>query len=259
MTPSDNREDQGKRRRFPGKRAIVTGAGSGIGRAVARQLLLEGARVILFGRTRARLEEARGSTPERYAQCVVGRHEVEREVDGLVQATRGFLGGVDLLVNCAGEYQRAPLGETSTEAWNQMLSSNLTGPFLVTRALLPSLREARGSVVNVSSTLGLRPVAGVAAYAAAKAGLIQLTKSLALEEAPHGVRACVVCPGVVSTPLHTSHEEGRQFLEAAGALHPLGRVGTPEEAAGAILFLASEDSAWTTGAVLCVDGGIALT
>lgn len=266
--PSDNRalanlSPPNRYERFAGKAAIVTGAGSGIGLAVTRALLDEGAAVLLLGRTASKLELARAGAPLERTRVLSGRHERLEDVRRAVEECQRAFGGIDILINNAGEYLAATVAETDLENWHRILESNLTGPFLMARAALPALRASRGVVINVASTLGLRPVPGAAAYAAAKAGLIQLTRSLAVEEAAAGVRACVVCPGVVDTPIHSQRTAGdgagaAQFLAAAGNLHPLGRVGQPGEVAAMILFLASAESAWTTGAVIPVDGGIAL-
>ncbi len=258
---SDNLQARDVPGRFTGKAALVSGAGSGIGRAVARRLLREGGNVVFFGRTPGKLEEAMGDAPTDRARCVAGSHEKPEDSLRAVATANDAFGRLDFLVNNAGEFLQATTELTSPENWSRILDSNLTGPFVLTRAALPLLRKARGAVVNVASTLGIQPIAGVAAYAAAKAGLIQWTRALALEEAPHGVRANVVCPGIVDTPIHTQRSEldTSQFLEGAAKLHPLGRVGKPEEVAATILFLLSEESGWTTGASLSVDGGIVLT
>jgi NAD(P)-dependent dehydrogenase (short-subunit alcohol dehydrogenase family) len=140
---------------------------------------------------------------------------------------------------------------------------NLRGPFLLTREVLPVMRrQASGVVINNSSTLGLRPIPGTAPYCVAKAALIMLTRATAQEEAQHGIRVAAVCPGVVDTPIHRQRFGGEQppaeFLEEMGRLHPLGRVGRPEEVAELVLFLASDSSSWTTGAIVTIDGGISL-
>ena len=153
----------------------------------------------------------------------------------------------------------------SDELWNECIASNLTGPFVVTRESLPLLRRGdSGVVINNASTLGLRPIAGSAAYCAAKAGMIRLTESTAIEEAPNGVRALAICPGVVDTPIHSSRssdadrDQAAGFLEAAATMHPLGRVGQPKDVADLVLFLASDEASWMTGSVIPIDGGIAL-
>ncbi|MBI4605224.1 MAG: SDR family oxidoreductase [Planctomycetes bacterium] len=250
--------------RFAGKAALVSGAGSGIGRAIAEALLEEGARVVLFGRTLEKLEAVASRHPPDRTVAVQGRHEVPEEAARAVERALEAFGRLDVLVNNAGSFLGGTVGETSLEAWSESLAANLTGPFVLTRAALPQLRrERRGAVVNVASTLGLKPIARAAAYSVAKAGLIMLTRATALEEARNGVRANAVCPGVVDTPIHARRASGgpegvAAFLEALGKQHPVGRIGKPEEVASAVLFLASEASAWTTGAVITIDGGISI-
>lgn len=249
--------------RFADKVALVSGAGSGIGKAIAMALGREGARVALLGRSVDKLKETARALPEGRSLLTPARHENEAEAEAAVESCHREFGRLDILINNAGVYLSKTLFETSLEDWTSTLSVNLTGPFVLTRAALPRLREQEGAIVNVSSSLGERPMAGAAAYCAAKAGLDMLTRATALEEAPHGVRVNAVCPGVVDTPIHRQRvgddpEQVRGFLDQMSGYHPLGRVGTPEEVAALVVFLASEESAWTTGAVMMIDGGISL-
>jgi NAD(P)-dependent dehydrogenase (short-subunit alcohol dehydrogenase family) len=250
--------------RFSNKVALVSGAGSGIGRAVAIALAAEGACVVLLGRTLAKLEASASGLPRDRVLTVAARHEDPGGVAGAVRSAVERFGRLDVLVNNAGAYVSGTAAETTLEDWSESLAANLTGPFLLTREALPHLRRERnGAIVNVASTLGLKPVAGTTPYAVAKAGLILLTRSTALEEASSGVRVNAVCPGVVDTPIHgprAGGDPGRlaTLLSEAGAKHPVGRIGRPDEVASLILFLASEDSAWTTGAIVTIDGGISL-
>ena len=246
------------------KVALITGAGSGIGRAVALSYCEAGGKVALFGRTESKLETLASQLGEGKSLVIPGRHEDPDDARRAVDAVRDRWGRADLLFNNAGTYHPAEIANTGDEAWSEALASNLTGPFMMTRAALPLLREDSGGViVNNASTLGLRPVPGSAAYCVAKAGLVMLSKACALEEAVNGVRVLAICPGVVDTPIHRGRGSGRDdpgndFLEAAGGMHPLGRVGTTDEVASLVLFLASDESSWTTGSVITVDGGISL-
>jgi NAD(P)-dependent dehydrogenase (short-subunit alcohol dehydrogenase family) len=257
----------GAARRFEGQVALISGAGSGIGRSVAERFAAEGGRVTLLGRTREKLEAAASALPHGAALVVQGAHEDPAVARQGVAATLEAFGRIDLLFNNAGTYTPAPVAEGSANLWSETLAINLTGPFLLTREALPALRRQRsGCIINNASTLGLQPIAGAAAYCAAKAGLIMLTRATALEEAPHGIRVNAICPGVVDTPIHEGRLEpgadadarGR-WIEDMGRLHPLGRIGTAGEIAALVLFLASHESSWTTGAVIPIDGGISLT
>jgi NAD(P)-dependent dehydrogenase (short-subunit alcohol dehydrogenase family) len=251
--------------RFSGKVALVSGAGSGIGKAIAEAFSREGGRVILLGRTLSKLEKAAAGLPGPGSLAVSAHQENPGEVALALERAMKAMGRLDILVNNAGIYTPGAAGEIPFEAWEESLAVNLTGPYLLTREALPHLRRDRkGVIVNVASTLGLKPIPGAAAYSTAKAGLIMLTRATALEEARNGVRANAVCPGVVDTPIHRQRvgdDPGRKeaFLQEAAQLHPVGRVGNPEEIASLVLFLASEAASWITGAVVTIDGGISLT
>lgn len=240
--------------------ALITGGGSGIGAATARQMAHAGFRVALLGRTRARLERVAGEIrdgghPE--PLVIPCRQELEAEAELAVSLTHEAHGRLDVLVNNAAIFEPGAVRDATAEHWSTMLAINLQGPVFLSRAALPFLEETRGVIVNVSSTLGERPVAGYAAYSASKAALISLTRSLALEEASRGIRAVAICPGVVDTPIHG--DEGRpEKMAAMAEMHPLGRVGTPDEVAGLVLHLCGEHSRWITGSVFTIDGGISL-
>jgi NAD(P)-dependent dehydrogenase (short-subunit alcohol dehydrogenase family) len=173
------------------------------------------------------------------------------------------LGGLDVLVNAAGIIGSGSLETTSGESWSEMMAINLDSVFHLMQIALPHLKKSRGAIVNVSSVTGLRAFPGVLAYCVSKAGVDQLTRCVALETAPSGVRVNAVNPGVVVTNLHRrggmDSESYAAFLERSRDTHPLGRPGEPGEIADAILYLASEDSGWVTGVTLSVDGGRQLT
>ncbi|MFD5182487.1 SDR family NAD(P)-dependent oxidoreductase [Streptomyces sp. NPDC058372] len=246
-------------KRFDGYGVLVTGAGQGIGEAVARRLAGEGARVLVTDRDGERAEEAaarlraEGRDAEALACDVGDRAAVEAAVG---YAVRRF-GGLDVLVNNACSAQQdTPLFEDGTdEVWERDLDITLTGAYRCARAALPHLAAApdgRGALVSVGSVNGEQDFGGHA-YSAAKAGLASLTRTLAGHAAPRGVRVNLVAPGTVDTEAWAGREAG---LEAAAAHYPLGRVGRPDDVAAAVAFLASRDAAWITGVTLPVDGGI---
>jgi NAD(P)-dependent dehydrogenase (short-subunit alcohol dehydrogenase family) len=241
--------------------ALVTGASSGIGRAVALSLSAEGAAVAVAARRAGELAatvamiEAQGGR----ALAVPGDVTVETEAKAMVDETVATFGKLDVLVNNAGGIRRGLLlHELPTERWDEQIDTNLRSVFLVTRAALPAMLVATGdrAIVNISSTFAHTNAVGVSAYAAAKAGVVGLTRSLSVEYADSGIRANCICPAVVVTPLahvdRPNFDEQRSELEA---LHPLGRLGQPEDIAAAVLYLASAESAWVTGTVTNVDGG----
>lgn len=241
-------------RRFEGYAALVTGAGRGIGEAVARRLAGEGARVLMTDVDAERVEQAAADVDgaEAWACDVGDRAAVEAAVARAVEA----FGRLDVLVNNAYSCHQAAerIEDESDEAWERDLDTTLTGAFRCARAALPHLAavHGRGAVVNIGSVNGLADF-GNHAYSAAKAGLGSLTRTLAGEAAPRGVRVNMVAPGTI----HTDAWQGREdALERAGRVYPLRRVGRPEDVAAAVAYLASSDASWVTGVTLPVDGGI---
>jgi len=240
-----------------GRRVVVTGGSSGIGLGVAREIVKAGGEVCLVARRPEPLEvAAAGLGAAAWTHiCDVSNPEA---VDGLSAAVADHWGGLEGVVNCAGIAPMATAEETEPEVWDRTFEVNVRGPFLVIRSLVGPLRDGGGSIVNISSTLAEKPIPGMAAYNASKAALNQLTRSLALELAP-AVRVNAVMPAVVDTPIHESRGLDREVVVGMGRLHPLQRIGLPEDIAAMTVFLLSEQASWVTGAVIPVDGGMLAT
>jgi 3-oxoacyl-[acyl-carrier protein] reductase len=239
-----------------GRVSLVTGASRGIGRAIAQAFAAEGASVVLAARDAAKLAEAvaeiqaKGGKAEALALDVSDRASVEAGVAQVMAAH----GRVDHLVNNAGVTRDNLLLRMKDEEWRQVLDTNLTGAFLCTQAVLkPMLKQRSGRIVTITSVVGLGGNAGQANYAASKAGVIGFTKSVAREVASRGITANAIAPGFIETDMTAAMSE--KAREAVFAAIPLGRVGRPEDVAGAAVFLVSDAAAYVTGQVLAVDGG----
>jgi NAD(P)-dependent dehydrogenase (short-subunit alcohol dehydrogenase family) len=249
--------------RFEDRVALVTGGGTGIGRAIAVRLASEGARVVVTGRRTGPLEETVEAIRENgsgAAEITAGDVSSPEDAERMVAGTVSRFGSLSVLVNNAGVIRRdRPAGKTTPEEWTEQLDINLTGAFLVSRAALPHLRATGGAIVNVASVLGSVAVPGTAAYQASKAGLLGLTRSMAIDAAPE-VRVNAVSPGLVHTPLsYQDRPDFDEHLAEFAEAHPLKRVGRPGDIAAAVAFLASREASWITGTNLTVDGGYTVT
>lgn len=245
------------------KAALITGASSGIGAATAVEFAKNGYFVYLMGRDKERLQEVASKCRAGASLLSCDLTDTAALKKRLDEMTQSKIYAVDTVINNAGIYTQHSTEQGSDELWFKQFEVNMLAPVRIVRQILPYLQKQKhGSIVNISSTLGLRPTAATAAYSATKAALINWTQSLALELGPSNIRVNCICPGIVDTPIHGFHSlaapEKNQALESMKNLQPLGRIGTPEEIAKAAYFLGSELSSWTTGAVLSVDGGINL-
>jgi NAD(P)-dependent dehydrogenase (short-subunit alcohol dehydrogenase family) len=252
-------------KRLTGKRALVTGATSGIGRAIALRFAAEGASVAITGRRRERLVETAAQVRAVGAAAVeiVAEHtQPQDNARAALEAERG-LGGLDVLVNAAGVIGNDSILDAKPDEWRRVLDVNLEAVYDLTRRAAPLLLRGRGaSIVNLSSIAGLRPYPTILSYCVSKAALDMLTQCLALELAPHQVRVNAICPGVVVSELHTASgavADYPAFLERAKSTHPLGRPGQPEEIAALAAFLVSDEAGWITGGLHTIDGGRTLT
>jgi meso-butanediol dehydrogenase/(S,S)-butanediol dehydrogenase/diacetyl reductase len=249
----------GAMRRFADRVALVTGAGSGIGRATALRLADEGATLHLADVQAGPLDavaddcRARGAAVER----TLCDQSDERQVDATVAACVARFARLDVLCNVAGILRFDHTHELRTEDWNRVLAVNLSGPFFFCRAALPHLVASRGNIVNVASTAALSGQPWSAAYAASKGGVLSLTRNLAIDYVEQGVRANAVCPGDIRTPIVKSFRlpDGANAKLLDRIRSPRGS-GTPESVAGVIAMLASDDGAHITGAEIRVDGGM---
>ncbi len=250
--------------RFEDKVALITGGNSGIGEATAVRLASEGARVAIIARDRARGEElvkqigGQGGEAAFFAADVTDEAAIKRMVD---EVTERF-GRVDVLVNNAGIINFGTVITADVGEWDALMNTNVRSVFLVSRYVLPHMMAGGGgSVINLGSNLGLVGTRGAAAYATSKGAIVQLTRAMALDHVDDKIRVNAVCPGTIDTPLvqrqrvGRTEEQLRQSDERLKQRHPIGRMGTPEEVAAVIAFLASDEASFVTGSCYSVDGG----
>ena len=236
--------------RFTGRRALVTGAGSGIGAAVARRLAAEGAELLLADAAGDRVRDVAGELGE-----AVGWVQLDVRDEDAVRAATGDL---DVLVNVAGIGSTTSAPDTPLDVWEDVFAVNARGTFLCCKHAIPGMvARGGGTVVNIGSVAGLVGLRNRAAYCASKGAVIALTRALAVDHVGDGVRVNVVCPGTVDSPWvqRLVHDAG-ESLDVLRARQPMGRLGTPEEIADAVLYLASDAAAFVTGSSFVIDGGL---
>jgi NAD(P)-dependent dehydrogenase (short-subunit alcohol dehydrogenase family) len=245
--------------RLKNKIAVITGAGTGIGRAIALSFTREGAKVALVGRRKDLLkavaEEAGGST-----LVLAGDVSQRRDIDRILAETAAHFGGVNVLVNNAGILHIGTAEEITEEQWDETFNINVRGLWLLSRSVLPHMRKAGGgSIINVASVLGINGARKRAAYAPSKGAVVLLTKCMAVDYGHENIRVNALCPSFVETDLTAEVIRKAPDPKAVRAerisVHPLGRLGQPGDMAGLAVFLASDESSWMTGATLPVDGG----
>jgi len=249
--------------RLKGKIAIVTGGGSGIGRAIALALGREGAQVAVLGRHRETLEVVVGELKQSGNEAKAILCDVTKSGDTrkAVETAEGAFGCVNVLVNNAGVLSASTVESISEQEWDLVIETNLKGTFLMSRAVLPAFRRAGGGViVNVGSVLGLVAMKDRAAYCASKGAVTLLTKAMAMDHGHEKIRVNCICPAIVETELvrglFSQGEAGQQAREARIATLPLGRFGHPADVGELAVFLASDESSWITGTAIPIDGGL---
>lgn len=243
---------------------LISGGSSGIGLKLAEELSSDGHRVVSLSRSREKIRRALKERPHvlDLVEFVEGDISNTAGMEGIARHMEEKYGLLHGLVNNAGVLSKGTIETTSAEVWQHTLDVNLTGPYNLTRAVLPLLRKAGGaSVVNISSVAGLKPGTSIS-YSVSKAGLDMLTRFLAGDLGPYGIRVNSVNPGLVETPIHldnqifSDRESYRAMLEKARPRYPIGRIGKPEDITAMIRFLLSDAASWVSGSIISVDGGV---
>lgn len=241
------------------KVVLITGGSRGIGKAISQLFVTEGAHVVITSKNFKKLQQTAKEIGCSY--FVAADIRKEKDVKNVINKTIKKFGRIDILVNNAGILPKMkPLHKINEKEWNEIIDVNLTGQFRFTKAVIPYMKKTGGSIINISSDAGLKAFENfyADAYVASKAAMIVLTKSWALEYATDNIRVNCVCASVVDTDMTRSFWLDTKIKrKTTSAEHPLGRIGTGQDIAKAVLYFASDDSSWTTGAILPVDGGVA--
>lgn len=251
--------------RLKGKVALITGGGTGLGADFAKRFVAEGAKVVITGRRREPLEKVAAGLPKDSVLIFQGDVSDQKQAQEMVDATISFGGKIDVLVNNAGIDPAGTVVDIPVEQWQKIIDINLTGPFLLMKAAIPNMiKNGGGSIINIASLAAVRCIPAMPAYSAAKSGLIGLSQATALDYGREKIRVNVVCPGPIQTEMLEHSMAGLAETlntDINGALYtltkfiPLRRPATPDEVSGAVVFLASDESAFITGTVIMVDGG----
>ena len=244
-----------------GKVAIVTGAGGGVGKAISRRLVSEGCKVVLLGRDRAKLQKAASEVGDKKSTMTVTTDITkEAEILSAIDQTIKSFDKIDILVNNAGIINDpVPFHEMTDDQWDDLVEINLLGTLRMTKAVIPlMMKNGGGSIVNISSVLGIRsiPKVPLSVYGVTKAGVIMFTKTIAVEYGQYKIRCNCIAPSTIRSSIiepYLQDEEAKKVLEST---FPLRKVGEPEDIAGAVAYLCSDDSNWVTGTVMMIDGGI---
>jgi len=249
--------------RLSGKVALITGGGTGIGRAIALAFARDGASVAVAGRRLDKLKAVAREIDQQGGAALALECDVTRAKDAerVVRETAKKFGTLNVLVNNAGTLSVSTVDSISDEDWDRVMTVNVKGPFLMSRAALKEFRKAGGgAIVNIGSVLGLVAMKDRAAYCASKGGVTMLTKAMALDHAHENVRVNCICPSIVETELvkglFDDSEQGKRLKQSRMGTIPLGRFGKPRDVAELAVFLASEESSWLTGTAIPLDGGL---
>lgn len=245
--------------RLHNKVAIITGGSSGIGESSARLFAEEGAKIVLADINKEKGENVVKEINKKGVKALFVETDISKEnqVKKMVAETIKYFEKIDVLFNNAGIAKMSPVDELEEKEWDLVMNINLKGTYLCSKHVIPYMKkQKKGSIINNASVAGVVGFPGAAAYCASKAGIRSLTRNMALDYAPFGIRVNDLCPGVIETPMTRDEEvSGKNGLSQMSHLHPLGRVGRPEEVSFLAVFLASDESSFITGSSFMVDGG----